>query len=437
MSKLIMEDIAILTALTEQERELVIIDTLGEGLGNEAVKALKQSFSGDAYSENLNKLIKELQCWGSEEGCIERAQELWRGCKLSVSEVLGTVKRELTAKKRVEALGLYTISELTEEQKAPPEFIIDGMLPVGLTFIVGASKIGKSFLALQLCEAVTEGTEFLGKKAHNVEAIYFDLESSPSLIEDRRKTTGFKLGFQIGHEAPGTIAGEDANSLAEGLRALKYIHKELKLVVIDTYGFVRGTPKRTGKNAYDADIELLKPMHQLAHELGIALVFIHHESKGTGKAKDEYERASGSTAITGTADCNIFLSLKNDRTSDEAILSVSGRVIQPFKYQLKKDARCIWHTQGTVNELALKSSAFKWIIDNLPAPSENKFYTYAEIAEGSGLVTDGREGDAVKRELEPAPVQDELYNRYGAIIQLGQRSTKNGVNGYGIRICRK
>ena len=50
---------------------------------------------------------------------------------------------------------------LTDEDKTPPEFIVEDLIPVGLTFLSGAPKLRKSFLALQLASAVATGTEFL------------------------------------------------------------------------------------------------------------------------------------------------------------------------------------------------------------------------------------------------------------------------------------
>ncbi len=47
--------------------------------------------------------------------------------------------------------------ELLEMQLPSKEFIIEGLLPKGLAMIVGAIKIGKSFLSLQVALAVSSG----------------------------------------------------------------------------------------------------------------------------------------------------------------------------------------------------------------------------------------------------------------------------------------
>ena len=51
------------------------------------------------------------------------------------------------------SFGFYSVPDLTEEERKPPEFIIAGMVPCGMTFLSGAPKIRKSFMALQMAGA--------------------------------------------------------------------------------------------------------------------------------------------------------------------------------------------------------------------------------------------------------------------------------------------
>ena len=45
------------------------------------------------------------------------------------------------------AIGFYTVPDLTEEERRPPEFFVAEMIPVGLTFLAGAPKTRKSYFA--------------------------------------------------------------------------------------------------------------------------------------------------------------------------------------------------------------------------------------------------------------------------------------------------
>ena len=82
---------------------------------------------------------------------------------------------ESTNKEVIDSFNLFSYSMLTDEDKTPPEFIVDGLIPVGLTFLSGAPKLRKSFLALQLASAVATGTDFLsslcGAKANEADVV--------------------------------------------------------------------------------------------------------------------------------------------------------------------------------------------------------------------------------------------------------------------------
>lgn len=46
----------------------------------------------------------------------------------------------------------------------PIEFVIDGLLAQGLYILAGAPKVGKSWLALDMCLSIAKGESVLGQK---------------------------------------------------------------------------------------------------------------------------------------------------------------------------------------------------------------------------------------------------------------------------------
>lgn len=48
----------------------------------------------------------------------------------------------------------------------PIEFVIDGLLAQGLYILAGAPKVGKSWLALDMCLSIAKGESVLGLKLH-------------------------------------------------------------------------------------------------------------------------------------------------------------------------------------------------------------------------------------------------------------------------------
>ena len=67
----------------------------------------------------------------------------------------------------------------------PIEFVIDGLLAQGLYILAGAPKVGKSWLALDMCLSIAKGESVLGQKTLQGTALYLCLEDSYVRIQNR------------------------------------------------------------------------------------------------------------------------------------------------------------------------------------------------------------------------------------------------------------
>ena len=65
---------------------------------------------------------------------------------------------------------LDSISALELERKdiPPIRWIVDGLLPQGLTILAGAPKAGKSWLSLDICLSVAKAEPFWGKEMQKI-----------------------------------------------------------------------------------------------------------------------------------------------------------------------------------------------------------------------------------------------------------------------------
>ena len=68
--------------------------------------------------------------------------------------------------------------------KANP-YIVEHLLYPGLYILAGAPKIGKSWLALDLCLSVAEGEPFLKHETHRGQVLYLALEDSLLRLQNR------------------------------------------------------------------------------------------------------------------------------------------------------------------------------------------------------------------------------------------------------------
>lgn len=250
--------------------------------------------------------------------------------------------------------GVFTAAELDKMNLPPVQWAVPGLLPAGLSFLVAAPKMGKSWMALDLCLAVASGGEWLGRKVNQGPTLYLDLEDSANRAQARMRT--LLDGFTAAPEtctfrllAP--ILGPDLfKILDEWVTA----NPGAKVVCIDTFQKIKPA---TGKNetSYSADYRICAPLQSWAQQHNICVLLIHHTRKGTGSA-DIFEGINGSQGLMGSADAVLLLTKGEGRFAEEATLSVTGRDVGMDQYAARfNKATCRWELLGTVEEQAHQS----------------------------------------------------------------------------------
>jgi DNA-binding transcriptional ArsR family regulator len=260
--------------------------------------------------------------------------------------------------------------DLLIRQFPPEDWLVHGLITTGLTVLTGASKIGKSWTALQLVAALDQGGFFLGTlKTRQCDVLYCALEDTPKRIQGRLQKQGvtFFNGSRL----------ETKRRTASDLRAFLKTNPQYRVVIIDTFQKMMGI---SDLNDYSQTVSGMSAIKDIADSLNIAVIIIHHNRKGGDMDGDHMESALGSTGINATADCT--LTMRRKRGSAEASLSVTGRDVEDTAYTLawNKDI-CSW----TVTESgALKptlSDAQQQIVDLLE--NDNRNWTTKEIIEAT------------------------------------------------------
>ena len=82
-------------------------------------------------------------------------------------------------------LSTKSCEEIMTTVYKPIEFVIDGLLAQGLYILAGAPKVGKSWLALDMCLSIAKGESVLGQKTLQGTAVYLCLEDSYARIQNR------------------------------------------------------------------------------------------------------------------------------------------------------------------------------------------------------------------------------------------------------------
>jgi hypothetical protein len=215
--------------------------------------------------------------------------------------------------------GLNTVTgvELIDMEIPPLKWVVDGLIPEGVTILAGAPKLGKSYLALQLCVDVCEGNNFLRDyECDKAEATFLTWEDNPRRVRDRLRgmTSNPLPGFHFQHEPK-----VDTKNL-DWLEAELDRYPKVKLVVFDTLGQMRMEEGRV-KNPYSADVGFLRPFCDVSYKKHVGILFVTHTNQDE-KKEDELSRVQGTNGLIGTAD-TIFV-LKGSR-NDKGLLTSSGR----------------------------------------------------------------------------------------------------------------
>ena len=241
--------------------------------------------------------------------------------------------------------------ELQGENVEPPTWIVREVLPTGLAILCAPSKIGKSWMMMQLGLAVADGKEFLDFKTNQSGVLYYALEDSKARLKDRlnKLLKGKKAPTNLRFVTQAdTVDGGLLEKIEEELRTFPGI----KLIIIDTLQKVRGKAIRN-ESMYSGDYREMAKLKEYADNHKVCMLFVHHLRKMLDET-DVFNMISGSTALMGAAD-TIFIISKKKRNDENANLSMTGRDIAQSDLVIAfSKADYVWVVEGTAEEVAYR-----------------------------------------------------------------------------------
>ena len=394
-------------------------DDVGKAYAQETAAALHNGCKC-VYLFDLSKVWPDIPEHGDVSDLVEKFGDE-KACEMIAQLATSTPEWEPPKEPDIfDSFGFYSVPDLTPEEKKPPEFIVDGMIPCGMTFLSGAPKIRKSFMALQIASAVATGSPFLSHNTTQCDVAYLDLEGSKSRVSFRAERMSMKIPRNV--FITNSIKERLADGLVDKLRHLHGARPSIRLIIIDTYSRARGSYKNFGVNAYDADVALLEPVQRMALEENIAVVFIHHDKKGAGFASDSFERLSGTMGISGSSDCVINLVADGKRFDGKATMEFTPRDAKGGEIKLVFDERFGEWQEIVESKPDLRGNPVcNWIIENAPdRQKEGKMFSYDDVIKGAyGCFVDNP-GTKVREQIDPH--KDELFSCYGIGVQMGVKS---------------
>lgn len=202
-------------------------------------------------------------------------------------------------------------------QLAPP--LIDGVLRQGHKMLIaGPSKAGKSYALIELCIAIAEGGMWLESfKCAKGKVMYVNLELDKASCLHRFFDVYKALGIPSDHIRSIDIWNLRGYSVPMDKLAPPLIRRASKkdfiAIVIDPiYKVITGD-----ENSADQMAHFCNQFDKVCTELGCAVIYCHHHSKGAQGGKRSMDRASGSGVFARDPDA--LLDLTELEVSDTLI----------------------------------------------------------------------------------------------------------------------
>jgi len=258
---------------------------------------------------------------------------------------LDAVRKSLQPKikKVIRNRSLFSdITDLTKNISAP-DFLIDGLIESDtIGAFIGASSVGKSFVAISISASVATGTMFAEKAVQQGAVLYLAGEGMNGIT---RRFSGWEqhTGIQIPqgsiHVSHRTIS-LDASGASALLDATEDMDQDIKLIVVDTLA-----RHMTGEENSNRDMSaFIAAADKIREEHGCAVLIIHH----TGHSSDNSNRARGASAFYASLDFEFLMKGNKKGTGTiEGTKNKEGTIYPKRKFSLVPvELNCITNTNG-------------------------------------------------------------------------------------------
>lgn len=255
---------------------------------------------------------------------------------------------------------------------APP--LIDGVLRQGHKMLIaGPSKAGKSYALIELCCAIAEGKKWLEWNCTQGRVMYVNLELDRASCLHRFKDVYTALGI-----APDNLSNIDiwnlrGRSVPMDKLTPKLIRRASKknyiAIIIDPiYKVITGD-----ENSADQMAHFCNQFDKVCTELGCAVIYCHHHSKGAQGGKRSMDRASGSGVFARDPDALIDLvelELNDDilkQEKNKAICKVCEGWLYKYDklYHASQDDLCSETQMLALCREYLENDAYECVIEDV------------------------------------------------------------------------
>lgn len=232
----------------------------------------------------------------------------------------------------------WTVAQVMATHPEPLRWVFPGIIPEGLTLLVGAPKVGKSWLNVDLMVALALGCPKevfdWGQRIEPTTNLYLALEDPQRRLYSRLRQVSKGLTIPKGG-MPGQI-WLDLPPIEKGgkeeIERFLESHPDARVVLVDVLAKVRGggNPDERG-GLYQADYAAVSILKEIADDYGVGVVVTHHDRKKTDE--DFLNMVSGTKGVTGAADTILYLT--RERGSTEGLLRLESRDVEDCQFTME------------------------------------------------------------------------------------------------------
>ena len=338
------------TLCDELEKRGQLEETGGTAYITHLVNAVPSAINAESYAHIVEDAAVRRRLIAAASKIVQDAYKEDENVEVALKRAEEAVR---SAEKRANGrckIPLLSADAILTTEWPEPIWAVPGLLPVGLTILAGKPKLGKSWMSLQIAQAVAAGGVALGKRVERGLVLYLALEDSPGRLKDRMRQQNWPTGLSVDFMVVGQFADQIGDLQNGGGRRLAWLIEDrgYRLIVIDTLSrAVYGD-----QNDVDRMTRALSPLQEMAHTNNCAVVMVDHHTKGFGATPDAVGNILGSTAKGGVADS--IWGLYRERGRAGAQLFVTGRDVEEQELALTMDwTTGCWQVEGQANEFEL------------------------------------------------------------------------------------
>ena len=191
--------------------------------------------------------------------------------------------------------NIVSLEQCLIDPPALPEELIEGVLRCNHKLLIaGSSKVGKSFLLLQLVIAIAEGMKWLGFQCKKGRVLYINLEIGSASCINRFQEIYAALGIEPKHKENIQLWNLRGYAIPLDELVPKLINRiknqNIDAIILDPiYKVITGDENNATEMGRFCNL-----FDRICTETGAAVIYCHHHSKGVQGAKRALDRASGS-----------------------------------------------------------------------------------------------------------------------------------------------